>query len=922
MAYSKTSKINLYKFVAVKEPSSSEEGGLDDPKAARALTTNVNNNTRAINNLGLTINSLANVLVDIKTINLERLNDQVDKKKKFKPLYGEPKDKKKAFSFFKKLGTGKAPSFLEGIMKLLGAALKWFVLLPTMKWLADPANQDKVVNILTGISKIVKFIFDLTKFGVTNTLDGLYDLLKDDATWWERLKGFGQAFIGLGTLFLGLRWLNPLAIGRTIGDFKGVLTFFRNNLKRSLKMMKARKMRMGRGMGGLVTTAATVAGGAYLFSQGRDDSALNQGLENVADKVPGLRADPETDIGKKTGDWLGGLIKGAGSWLSGLGKDKNKDQNQEATPKKKGLFGLGFLGLAAGGMVPHAAAGGWINGPQSGYPVSLDGRGVDFIGHGTEWVGRSQGGKAYVVPYDTKATRANPNLTSNRLDEAKRLGFSLPGMDEGGQFDFSKRLIKLHEGLRLNKYTDSKGLPTIGWGHAINKNSPFDIKSGKGITEKRANQLFSDDFNTAINFSKRIPGYGKAGKQQQIALHDLTYNMGANWHHGFPQFMDAFQKGDYQAAASELTNSDWFSQVGRRAPTIVSLMEGNGLGDGNYLSSLGEVPDKKGNWFSRALSGVGSFFGFGSKDSTGGSGSSSMFNEQIQGSDRDTSANVRQVSSPETGKGFQPGGMTDMLGRPIVLSRQAAESFGRMVNDSKNLVSGSDVKASGRSKSKNDKVGGHPNSAHLYGTAMDIHGKSADWIRKNGDQYGWKYLKGKGGKHQFQYVGPGSRSRTKLAPHGSTGGGFSWGMGKHGLLGPASSSSSIEKDSGARGGGGGGGSPAQISAQKREQKDLEKHSKARDYARREIMERTQEMMKQVMGQVNVSNSENRQAVSSATQLIQQLMGMSGGGSRTTRYIPGGGQGGGRGTESGFGAVLRTTATVLNSFNNPLRGLFK
>ena len=71
MAYSKTSKINLYKFVAVKDPSSSEEGGLDDPKAARALTTNINTNTRAINNLGTTINSLANVLVDIKTINLK-----------------------------------------------------------------------------------------------------------------------------------------------------------------------------------------------------------------------------------------------------------------------------------------------------------------------------------------------------------------------------------------------------------------------------------------------------------------------------------------------------------------------------------------------------------------------------------------------------------------------------------------------------------------------------------------------------------------------------------------------------------------------------------------------------------------------------------------------------------------------------------
>ena len=46
------------------------------------------------------------------------------------------------------------------------------------------------------------------------------------------------------------------------------------------------------------------------------------------------------------------------------------------------------------------ARGGWISGPMSGYPVSLDGgASTSFIGHGTEWVGMkgyAQGG-AYVL---------------------------------------------------------------------------------------------------------------------------------------------------------------------------------------------------------------------------------------------------------------------------------------------------------------------------------------------------------------------------------------------------------------------------------------------------------------------------------------------------------------------------------------------
>jgi len=76
--------------------------------------------------------------------------------------------------------------------------------------------------------------------------------------------------------------------------------------------------------------------------------------------------------------------------------------------------------------------GGWIDGPQSGYPVSLDGgQSTAFIGHGTEWVGfkKSGGGKAnsaYVVPFNTPATRSNGGLTQRRYAEAARGGYHLP----------------------------------------------------------------------------------------------------------------------------------------------------------------------------------------------------------------------------------------------------------------------------------------------------------------------------------------------------------------------------------------------------------------------------------------------------------------------------------------------------------------
>ena len=73
--------------------------------------------------------------------------------------------------------------------------------------------------------------------------------------------------------------------------------------------------------------------------------------------------------------------------------------------------------------VQEMAKGGWIHGPQSGYPVSLDGgRSVSFIGHGTEYVAqRSAGG--FVIPFDTPDTRRDPGLTSRRLSEAQAGGY-------------------------------------------------------------------------------------------------------------------------------------------------------------------------------------------------------------------------------------------------------------------------------------------------------------------------------------------------------------------------------------------------------------------------------------------------------------------------------------------------------------------
>ena len=131
-------------------------------------------------------------------------------------------------------------------------------------------------------------------------------------------------------------------------------------------------------------------------------------------------------------------------------------------------------------------------------------------------------------------------------------------------------------------------------------------------------------------------------------------------------------------------------------------------------------------------------------------------------------AQIVTVSHPDTGSGFGIQGLKDSYGRPAVFSHPAAEAFAKMLSDSGGIVKGSDIASSGRSQIKNASLSGSdPNSHHLYGEALDIHGDSKEWMIKNGSKYGWQWSGDYGGSHtgHFYYNGPGAGDTPILAPH-------------------------------------------------------------------------------------------------------------------------------------------------------------
>ena len=131
-------------------------------------------------------------------------------------------------------------------------------------------------------------------------------------------------------------------------------------------------------------------------------------------------------------------------------------------------------------------------GVLNGYPVNITGGSKpDFIGHGTEYVARKADGGAFIVPFSTPTTKSNPGSTSQRINEAKANGFNLPEFSQGGDYNSLKAMIKEHEGLRLNKYNDSKGYPTIGYGHLVRPSDNIPNTISKAYADK----LFDKDYS-------------------------------------------------------------------------------------------------------------------------------------------------------------------------------------------------------------------------------------------------------------------------------------------------------------------------------------------------------------------------------------------------------------------------------------------
>ena len=142
-----------------------------------------------------------------------------------------------------------------------------------------------------------------------------------------------------------------------------------------------------------------------------------------------------------------------------------------------------------------------------------------------------------------------------------------------------------HEGLRLEVYQDSLGINTIGIGRNLDDRGitqdeldwmdypTIEHVYSDGISEADAMYLAQNDVQIVEEeLLAAHPCVENLDAVRQLVLVDMAFNMGVPRLCKFKNMWSAIHEGNYEAAAREMLDSRWATQVKGRATKLANAM--------------------------------------------------------------------------------------------------------------------------------------------------------------------------------------------------------------------------------------------------------------------------------------------------------------------------------------------------------------
>lgn len=133
--------------------------------------------------------------------------------------------------------------------------------------------------------------------------------------------------------------------------------------------------------------------------------------------------------------------------------------------------------------------------------------------------------------------------------------------------------LKQAEGCRLEAYTDTKGIWTIGYGRNLEAMYPGKKNfSGLHIMQASADKWLLEDISTACSVAKNSNVYPMLDVDaRQNAMIEMAFNLGGKKLAGFVDTLKAIRAQKWEDVAKHALDSDWHKQVGKRAERIAEM---------------------------------------------------------------------------------------------------------------------------------------------------------------------------------------------------------------------------------------------------------------------------------------------------------------------------------------------------------------
>jgi lysozyme len=126
--------------------------------------------------------------------------------------------------------------------------------------------------------------------------------------------------------------------------------------------------------------------------------------------------------------------------------------------------------------------------------------------------------------------------------------------------------LGVDEGRTRRLYKDTASPPkwTVGVGRNI---------EDRGLRDDEIDLMLNNDIDEAVGIARAlVSNFDKLDDVRQEVIVNMAFNMGIVRLGGFKKFIAALVQLNFSAAASEMQNSAWFSQVGNRGIRLVYAM--------------------------------------------------------------------------------------------------------------------------------------------------------------------------------------------------------------------------------------------------------------------------------------------------------------------------------------------------------------